>query len=63
MENQCLKSVAAFLNGNGGYLFVGVDDDGIPLGLNADNFKNDDKLLLHWHNLLRTCMAPKLQSS
>ncbi|MFC4991502.1 response regulator [Rubritalea tangerina] len=57
IENQCLKSVAAFLNGNGGYLFVGVDDDGIPLGLNADNFKNDDKLLLHWHNLLRTCMG------
>ncbi|AZQ65334.1 response regulator [Flammeovirga pectinis] len=53
MENQCLKSVAAFLNGTGGYLFVGVDDEGVALGLKNDAFKNEDKLMLHWHNLLR----------
>jgi putative two-component system response regulator len=53
IENQCLKSIAAFLNSEGGSLFVGVDDDGVALGLESDQFKNEDKLLLHWHNLLR----------
>ena len=53
IENQCLKSVAAFLNGNGGTLFVGVNDDGEPIGMKPDAFKNEDKLMLHWHNLVR----------
>lgn len=57
MENACLKTVAAFLNSNGGLLLVGVDDSGTPLGLDSDNFKNEDKLLLHWNNLFNTCLG------
>lgn len=53
IENQCLKTVVGFLNGKGGSLLIGIDDDGNPLGLNADGFKNDDKFLLHWFNLLK----------
>jgi CheY-like chemotaxis protein len=57
MENSCLKTIAAFLNSNGGLLLVGVDDSGTPLGLESDNFKNEDKLLLHWNNLFNTCLG------
>lgn len=31
-----LKTIAAFLNSNGGFLFVGVGDDGNTIGLNND---------------------------
>jgi CheY-like chemotaxis protein len=53
IENACLKTVAGFLNSKGGYLMVGLDDDGNTLGLDADGFKNNDKFLLHWFNLLK----------
>lgn len=60
IENQCLKSVAALLNGKGGYLLVGVDDEGKAIGMKKDGFKNEDKLLLHWHNLLREYLGADL---
>lgn len=60
IENQCLKTVVGFLNGQGGYLFVGVDDNGNPIGLNPDGFKNNDKLLLHWFNLLKETIETDL---
>jgi len=53
MENACLKTIAAYLNSDGGLLLVGVDDEGIPLGLKPDNFPNHDKLLLHLTSLIR----------
>jgi DNA-binding response OmpR family regulator len=54
MENTCLKTVAAYLNSNGGVLLVGVDDEGRALGMSQDQFANEDKLLLHWHGLIKT---------
>lgn len=36
MEQVIAKTVAAFLNADGGTLVVGVDDAGTPLGLDAD---------------------------
>ncbi len=36
MELVVAKTVAAFLNAAGGTLVIGVDDDGTPLGLDAD---------------------------
>ncbi|WOC12738.1 AlbA family DNA-binding domain-containing protein [Gordonia sp. MP11Mi] len=36
MEQVIAKTVSAFLNGDGGTLLIGVDDDGVPLGLDAD---------------------------
>ena len=54
IENACLKTVAAYLNSDGGMLLVGIDDDGTLIGMAPDHFANDDKLLLHWNGLLRT---------
>jgi len=36
IELQVLKSIAGFMNGRGGTLLVGVDDQGTPLGLDHD---------------------------
>ena len=53
IENTCLKTIAAYLNSDGGALLVGVDDDGKVLGLQQDRFANEDKLLLHWNSLVK----------
>ena len=53
IELAWLKTVVAYLNTDGGFLFIGVKDDGEVLGLAKDDFKNDDKLLLHFENLIR----------
>ena len=52
MENACLKSIAAFLNSEGGMLMIGVDDEENILGLENDNFPNEDKFLLHLNTLI-----------
>lgn len=52
MENACLKTIAAFLNSEGGLLFIGVDDEGEVLDLEADRFTNEDKFLLHLNTLI-----------
>ena len=49
-----LKTVVAFLNSDGGTLLVGVDDEGQLLGTELDDFKNDDKYLLHVNNAIKT---------
>ena len=54
IENQCLKTVAAYLNSDDGVLLVGVDDDGNAMGLGKDQFSNEDKMLLHWHSLVKS---------
>lgn len=36
MEQVIVKTLAAFLNGDGGTLLIGVDDDARPLGLDLD---------------------------
>ena len=53
MENACLKTMAGFLNSAGGLLLVGLADDGEQLGLEADDFRNEDKMLLHLTALIR----------
>ena len=53
----CLKTVNAFLNTDGGTLVIGVNDDGEAIGLDADAFKNDDKYLLHFYNVLKAAMG------
>lgn len=47
IEHAALKTIAAFLNTWGGILFIGVDDKQNIIGLENDNFENDDKSLLH----------------
>jgi predicted HTH transcriptional regulator len=53
MQLSALKTIAGFLNAHGGTLVVGVADDGKVVGLDADNFPNEDKMSLHLVNLVR----------
>jgi CRP-like cAMP-binding protein len=53
IEHAVLKTIAAFLNSEGGTLLIGVNDDGEPVGLEKDGFKNDDKTSLFLINLIR----------
>jgi len=58
MEHAVLKTIAAFLNSKeGGTLFVGVNDEGDIVGLDADQFPNEDKLLLHLDNLIKKSLG------
>jgi hypothetical protein len=59
MEMGILKTIAAFLNSHGGTLVVGVMDDGNPVGIEADKFENDDKILLHLDNLIKERIGPQ----
>ncbi len=48
IEMASLKTVTAFMNSDGGILFVGVDDNGTILGISNDRFPNEDKFLRHF---------------
>ena len=53
IELAWLKSVVAYLNSDGGFVVLGVKDDGTILGMEKDGFRNDDKMLLHFENLIK----------
>jgi tetratricopeptide (TPR) repeat protein len=63
-----IKTIAGFLNTNGGLLLIGVADDGEILGINADGFASSDRFLLHLHEVVRrelgapasTCLAAEV---
>lgn len=59
MERDVLKSLAAFMNSDGGTLVIGVNDEGQPLGLKSDNFASEDKMNLHLVNLIRDRIGPQ----
>ena len=52
MEKAVLKTLVAFLNTDGGTLFIGVADDGSIRGADLESFENKDKLGLHLKNLI-----------
>lgn len=53
IEHGILKTICAFLNTNGGTLYIGVTDDGKILGIKKDNFSNSDKFYLHLTNIIK----------
>lgn len=57
IENAVLKTLAAFLNTDGGTLLIGVGDDGSVLGVAADGFNSEDKMLLHLKNLVNRSLG------
>ena len=57
MELAVLKTLAGFLNTNGGTLIVGVSDDGAPVGVEADKFSSEDKMSLHLVNIVKARMG------
>ena len=57
VTHSCLKTIAAFLNTDGGTLLIGVADDGNAIGTEQDGLANDDKYLLHLFNLIKQRMG------
>ena len=53
ITHACLKTIAAFLNGEGGVLLIGVEDRGGICGIEHDGFPDDDKFLLHLYNYIQ----------
>jgi hypothetical protein len=53
MEHSVMKTVAAFMNTDGGTLLVGVEDDGSILGIEQDNFQGKDNYHRHFTNLVK----------
>lgn len=58
MELAVLKTIAGFLNTSGGTLYLGVADDGAPVGILVDGFGNEDKMALHLVNLVKERLGP-----
>ena len=69
ITHAALKTIAAFLNTEGGDLLLGVADDGVVVGIERDCLDNDDKFMLHLAQVVRnglgarasTCIDPKVQ--
>src|SRR5262249_32604736 len=64
-----LKTIAAFLNTEGGDLIIGVNDTGNIVGVEQDQFESNDRLMLHLAQVVRnglgdrasTCIDPRIQ--
>jgi type I restriction enzyme R subunit len=69
VTHAVLKTVAAFLNTEGGDLLIGVADDGTIVGIERDQLETDDKFMRHLAQAVRnglgdragTCIDPKTQ--
>lgn len=57
IEHASLKTIAGFLNSEGGTLLIGVEDNGNICGIEKDLFQNEDKALLHLTNLIKTQLS------
>ena len=57
MEQAVLRTLAGFLNRDGGTLIVGVADDGAPIGLDVDGFENEDRMHLHLVNIVNSSIG------
>ena len=58
VEHSALKTLAGFLNTDGGTLVIGISDDGKPVGIEADNFPSTDKISLHLTNVVNAQLGP-----
>ena len=61
-NKEFLKDVSAFANTLGGYLVYGVDEEkGVPREITGVAVDDIDKLKLHFENLLRMGVEPKIR--
>ncbi|MGH9201646.1 MAG: RNA-binding domain-containing protein, partial [Vicinamibacterales bacterium] len=69
VTHAVLRTIAAFLNTEGGDLLIGVADDGNLVGIEADRLDNTDKFMRHLAQVVRnglgdragTCIDPNIQ--
>jgi type I restriction enzyme R subunit len=69
VTHAVMKTVAAFLNTEGGDLLIGVADNGDIVGIERDQLETDDKFMRHLSQVVRnglgdragTCIDPKTQ--
>ena len=69
VTHAALKTIAAFLNTEGGDLLLGVADDGAIVGIESDGLEYEDKFMLHLAQVVRnglgnragTCIDPRMQ--
>ncbi len=69
VTRAALKTIAAFLNTEGGDLLIGVADDGSIVGIERDRLETDDKFVRHLAQAVcnglgdraGTCIDPKMQ--
>ena len=69
VTHAALKTIAAFLNTEGGDLLLGVADDGAIVGIESDGLEYQDKFMLHLAQVVRnglgnragTCIDPRMQ--
>ncbi len=70
VTHAALKTIAAFLNTEGGDLLIGVDDDHKVQGIEHDRLETEDKFMLHLAQVVRnslgdragTCIDPRTQA-
>ena len=69
VTHAALKTIAAFLNTEGGDLLIGVNDNRNVVGIERDRLESDDKFMRHLTQVVRnglgdrpgTCIDPKTQ--
>ena len=54
-----LKTIAAFLNTDGGDLLIGVADDKTIVGIEADGFETEDEFLLHLSHVIGAALGDR----
>jgi len=57
-----VKAINAFLNTEGGILFIGVKDNGKILGIENDHFENEDKFMLTIIQQIKNYMSEAIAS-
>jgi type I restriction enzyme, R subunit len=69
ITHAALQTIAAFLNGEGGDLLLGVADDGSIVGIERDQLETDDQFIRHLARMVReglgdragACIDPRTQ--
>lgn len=51
IEHAVSKTIAAYMNTDGGCLLIGVSDEGTITGIGADGFQSNDKFNQHFSNI------------
>jgi type I restriction enzyme R subunit len=60
VTHSVLKTIAAFLNTEGGDLLIGVADDKSIIGIDADRFESIDKYLLHLSHVIGAALGDRV---